>query len=89
MVTPQTQIKLNLSATLKDFLESKARRFGIPMSDYLKHLILRDIEGEEYPVFEASEATIKASKEALKDLKIGKSISINTQEDLKKFFKSL
>lgn len=89
MITPQTQIKLNLSVTLKDFLESKARRFGIPMSDYLKHLILRDIEGEEYPVFEASEATIKATKEALKDLKIGKSISINTQEDLKKFFKSL
>ena len=63
MITPQTQIKLNLSVTLRDFLESKARRFGIPMSDYLKHLILRDIEGEEYPVFEPSEATIKASKQ--------------------------
>lgn len=89
MITPQTQIKLNLSATLKDFLESKARRFGMPVSDYLKHLILKDIEREEYPVFEASEATEKAAEEALKDLKNGKSISIDTQEDLKKFFKSL
>ena len=87
MITPQTQIKLNLPVTLKDFLESKAKRFGIPMSDYLKHLILRDIEGEEYPVFEASEATEKSAKQALKDLKNGKSVLINTQEDLKKFFK--
>ncbi len=89
MITPQAQIKLNLPATLKDFLESKARRFGIPMSDYLKHLIIKDIEGEEYPVFKASEATEKAAEQALKDLKNGKAISINTQEDLKKFFKSL
>lgn len=89
MITPQTQIKLNLPVTLKDFLESKARRFGIPMSDYLKHLILKDIEAEEYPTFEPSGSTIKATKQALKDLKTGKSVLINTQEDLKKFFDSL
>lgn len=89
MITPQTQIKLNLSVNLKDFLESKARRFGVPMSDYLKHLILKDIEGEDYPVFEASEATIRAAKQAMKDLKTGKSVLINTQEDLKKFFNNL
>lgn len=87
MITPQTQIKLNLPVTLKDFLESKARRFGIPMSDYLKHLILRDIEGEEYPVFEASESTIKASEEALKN--IDKAILLKDKNDLKRFFKNL
>ncbi|MDO8638923.1 MAG: hypothetical protein Q7R43_05075 [Candidatus Daviesbacteria bacterium] len=86
MITPQTQIKLNLSVVLKDFLESKARRFGIPMSDYLKHLILRDIEKEEYPVFEASEATKKAYKQALKDLKAGKFVEV---DDVDKFFKDL
>lgn len=89
MITPQTQIKLNLPVALKDFLESKARRFGIPMSDYLKHLILRDIEGEEYPVFEPSNATIRASKQAMKDLKAGRSVLINSQADLDKFFKNL
>lgn len=87
MITPQTQIKLNLSVALKDFLESKARRFGIPMSDYLKHLILRDIEGEEYPVFEASDATIKATREALKN--IDKAVTLKDQNDLKQFFKNL
>lgn len=89
MVTPQTQIKLNLPLPLKEFLESKARRFGITMSDYLKHLILENVEGEQYPVFEASEATEKAYKQALKDIKLGKTIEIETQEDLKKFFKNL
>lgn len=89
MVTPQTQIKLNLPVTLKDFLESKARRFGIPMSDYLKHLILKDVEGEEYPVFKPSDATIKAAKKAMQDLKAGKSVLIKDQKDLDKFFKNL
>lgn len=87
MVTPQAQIKLNLSVTLKDFLESKARRFGIPMSDYLKHLIIKDVEGEEYPVFEPSEATIQAAKKAMKN--IDKSVLLKNEEDIKKFFKNL
>ena len=85
MITPQTQVKLNLSVNLKDFLEAKARKFGMPMSDYLKHLILKDIEDEEYPTFEASEATEQATKRALRE--IDKSIVINNSKDLKDFFK--
>lgn len=86
MITPQTQIKLNLSVSLKEFLESKAKRYGMPMSDYLKHLILKDVEGEQYPTFEPSEATIKAYKQALKDLKAGRYVEV---DDVDKFFKEL
>lgn len=89
MITPQSQIKLNLPINLKEFLEAKAKRYGIPMSDYLKHLILKDVEGEEYPTFEPSEETIKAAKRATKDLKAGKSVVINNQKELKDFFKNL
>lgn len=87
MVTPQAQIKLNLPVNLKEFLEAKAKRFGIPMSDYLKHLILKDVEGEEYPVFEPSEATINAAKKAMKN--IDKSIVLKNAQDIKEFFKNL
>lgn len=87
MITPQTQIKLNLPVSLKEFLEAKAKRFGIPMSDYLKHLILKDVEGEEYPVFEPSEETIKAAERAMKN--IDKSIVLKNAGDIKKFFKNL
>lgn len=59
------------------------------MSDYLRHLILKDVEGEEYPVFEPSEATIKAAKRAMQDLKAGRSVVIKDQKDLDKFFKNL
>lgn len=86
MITPQTQIKLNLPVTLKDFLESKAKRYGIPMSDYLKHLILKDVEGEEYPTYEPSESTIRAYRQALKDLKAGRYVEV---DDVDKFFKEL
>ena len=58
-----------------------------PRSPPFIDLILRDIEGEEYPVFEASEATIKASEEALKN--IDKAIILKNQNDLKRFFKNL
>ena len=68
-------------------MEAKARKFGIPMSDYLKHLILKDVEGEEYPIFEPSEVTIKAAKRAMKN--IDKSVVLKNAEDIKQFFKNL
>lgn len=43
MITQQTQIKLNLPLALKDFLESKASKFGMPLAGYIKHLILQDV----------------------------------------------
>lgn len=84
MITQQAQIKLNLPLALKDFLESKASKFGMPLAVYVKHLILKEVEDMEYPVFEASERTIKKAKEALKNK--DKSIVV---KDVHKFFKNL
>ena len=69
MNTPQAQIKLNLPLPLKEFAESKAKKFGMPLAGYLKHLILKDVEELEYPVFQASELTERAYKEAIKERK--------------------
>lgn len=84
MITQQAQIKLNLPLALKDYLESKADKFGMPLAGYLKHLILKDVADMDYPTFEASDRTIKAYKKALKDK--DKAIEI---ADVKEFFKNL
>lgn len=75
------QIKINLSAQLQDLLESKAGKFGIPLTQYVKHVLIKDVENEDYPVFKASESTEKAAKEALEQL--------NKAADSKSFFKQL
>ena len=67
MITPQSQVKVNLPLPLKEFLESRANRFGMPISVYVKHLILKDVESMEYPTYQASRLTIERAKEALKN----------------------
>ena len=84
MVTPQAQIKISLPLALKDFVDSKASRVGLPTATYIKHLILKEVEDMEYPVFKASDETIKKAKEALKNK--DKSILV---EDIDEFFKNL
>ncbi len=76
MNTTQAQIKVNLPVTMKDFLESKASKFGMPIAGYIKHLILKDIEDMDYPTYRASEETEKAYKKALEDHSNGKTIKV-------------
>ena len=85
MVIPQAQIKVNLSVSLKEYLESKAQKFGMPLSGYIKHLILKDVEDMEYPVFELSESSEKAYKDALKNRKK----AIKVDGDIKTFLDNL
>jgi len=84
MITQQAQIKLNLPLALKEYLESKAMKFGLPLAAYIKHLILKEVEEMEYPIFEASDRTIQAYKKALKEKH--KAVKIT---DINEFFKNL
>lgn len=84
MVTQQAQIKINLPLALKEFLESKANKFGMPLAGYIKHLMLKDVEEMDYPTFEASDRTIRAYKKALKDK--DKAIEVTNIDE---FFKNL
>ncbi len=86
MITPQSQIKVNLPVNLKEFIESKAQKFGMPLAGYIKHLILKDVGDMDYPVFELSARSEKAYKRALKAQKQGKLIDVN---DVDEFFKKL
>ncbi len=86
MVTQQAQVKLNLPLALKEYLESKASRFGMPLAGYIKHLVLKDVEDMDYPIFELSERSEKAYKRALRAQKEGKLVSV---DNVDAFFKNL
>lgn len=84
MITQQAQVKLNLPVALKEYLESKASRFGMPLAGYVKHLILKDVADMEYPIFEASDRAIKAYKKAMEEK--DKAVEVT---DIDEFFKKL
>ena len=81
MITQQTQIKINLPLALKEFLESKASKFDIPIATYVKHLIIKDVEDMEYPVFQASKRVEKAYKKAMADYKSGKFVRVGNLDE--------
>jgi len=84
MNTTQVQLKLSLSQQLNDLLQSKAIRLGVPATQFVKHLIIKEVEDEQYPMFEASKRTIRNAKKAMRE--IDKSVVVN---DVHKFFKEL
>ncbi|OGY08383.1 MAG: hypothetical protein A2700_00895 [Candidatus Blackburnbacteria bacterium RIFCSPHIGHO2_01_FULL_44_64] len=62
------QLKVNLSEELQDLLRSKASKFGLPLTQYVKHVLIKDVEDEEYPIFKASSETEEDAKQALEQL---------------------
>jgi len=84
MITQQAQIKLNLPLALKDYLESKARKFDIPLAGYIKHLILNDVSDLDFPIFQMSDRSEKKLKKALKEK--NKAIKVT---NVSEFFKNL
>jgi len=86
MNTPQAQIKINLPVRMKDYIESKANKFGMPVSGYIKHLILKDVENMDYPIYQASERTEKAYSKAETEYDSGKLVKV---KDVDTFFEEL
>lgn len=86
MNTPQAQIKVNIPLSMKEYLESKANKFGMPLAGYMKHLILKDIEDMDYPTYNASHETEKAYTKAIEEHDAGKITKI---KDIDTFFEEL
>ncbi len=86
MNTPQTQVKINIPVTMREYLESKASKFGMPIAGYIKHLILKDIEDMDYPIYQASEGIEKAYEKAMEEHTSGKTIKVN---NIDTFFEEL
>ncbi|KXK08890.1 MAG: hypothetical protein UZ21_OP11001000448 [Microgenomates bacterium OLB22] len=66
--SPQIQLKISLSEQLNDHLESKASLLGVPVTQFVKYLILKEVDSENYPVFRASDRVQKNTQKALKQL---------------------
>lgn len=84
MITQQTQIKVNLPVALWEFLASKAAKYDLPISGYVRHLVIKDVSDMDYPTFPASTRTIKIAKAALRQR--NKAITV---DDVGKYFKGL
>ena len=82
--TSQVQLKISLSEQLSDLLQSKASRFGVPVTQFVKHLIMKDVENETIPTFEASDWLEKKTKKAMKEIDKGVEV-----KDVHQFFKNL
>ena len=82
--TSSTQIKVSLPVELKDFLASKSNRYGLTLSTYVKHLILKDVSDLAYPTFKASKQVEESYSEAIRNK--DKAIVV---EDLDVFFDNL
>jgi predicted DNA binding CopG/RHH family protein len=86
MASDVTQIKVTIPNPLLDYLASKAGKFGLTLSAYVKHLIVNDVKDMDYPTYQMSEKTEKVMEQALKDYKAGKAKEIT---DIDKFLNSL
>jgi predicted DNA-binding protein len=77
MITQQAQVKLTLPLELMDYLESKARKFGLPIAAYVRHLVIKDVENMDYPEYQMSDRSLARLNQALADRKAGKAIRVN------------
>ena len=82
----QIQLKVSLSQQLSDLLQSKATRLGVPVTQFVKHLIMKEVEDETYPTFHMSQRTEQKMEEAIEDYKKGKAVKV---ANISEFFKNL
>lgn len=83
-IASQIQLKISLSEQLSDLLRSKAARLGVPITQFVKHLLMKEVENEAFPIFEASNWLENKTKKALKE--IDKAVEV---KDVHQFFKNL
>lgn len=79
----QIQLKVSLSEQLNELLQSKAARFGVPVTQFVKHLIMKEVE-DEIPTFAASDWLENKTKKAI--MQIDKAVEV---KDIHQFFKNL
>lgn len=81
MSATQIQLKISLSEQLNELLASKAAHIGVPVTQLVKHLIIREVEDLEYPTFQISAASEKKAQGAMEQ--------IDDAVDASDFFKQL
>lgn len=67
---------------MKLYVQQRAGKMGMTLAAYVKHLIAKDIEDKEYPVYQASDKVEESYKKALKN----KSKSVVIEGSLENYF---
>ena len=86
MSNTTVQLRVTLPTELQAYLQTKANKFGLNMSAYVKHLIINDVKDIQHPVYQASKEVEQAFQEAKEAEKQNELIEAN---DLDEFFRSL
>jgi len=86
MNTAQVQLKISLSEQLNELLKSKAEKLGLPVTQLVKFLIVKEVEAEEYLTYHMSDEAEKKIDDAMDDYNAGKAVRV---DDISEFFKSL
>ena len=84
--TRSVQVKVTLPAQLQQFVQSKADKFGMTVSSYIKHLVLDDVRDMDMPTFAMSQKTEKVALQALEEHRQGKTTEI---KDIDEFLADL
>lgn len=85
--TTQEQIKVSVSTELKSLVRSRAQNIGVPITQYVKNLIINDVK--HYPVYQVDEETEKRIGQSLKDLAEGRYTVIKSKKELDAHLDSL
>lgn len=75
----QEQIKISVSKELKSLVRSRAQEIGVPVTQYVKHLIINDVKK---PTYQVDEETEKRIGQALEDYKEGRYIATKNKKEL-------
>jgi predicted DNA-binding protein len=85
MITKQIQVKFNLPIELKKIVDKEAKKYGMTLASFFRHILVDRIEKEEKcKTYYASERTEKLAQEAMENY--DKSIKV---KNLKDFFDKL
>lgn len=83
----QGQIKVSVSKELKSLVKSRADNIGIPVTQYVKNLIINDVK--HYPVLQVSKDSEKRIGQSLEDLTKGRYTVTHDQNQLNTHLDSL
>jgi len=85
--THRVQKLVTFSPQLYYSADTKAKELGVPFAEYLRHLIMKDVEKDVANIPMVDEETDKRIGQSLKDFAEGKYIEIDASndEELEKF----
>lgn len=83
----QEQIKVSVSPELKSLVKSRAQDIGVPVTQYVKNLIINDVK--QYPVYQVADEAEKRIGQSLKDIQEGRYTILKSDEDIENHFNNL